>query len=33
MDGFAFVSCTCFEEHRLIGCPVPYESLYVDGDG
>lgn len=33
MDGFAFVRCTCFEEHRLIGCPVPYESLYVDGDG
>lgn len=33
MDGFAFVRCTCFEEHRLIGCPVPYDSLYVDGDG
>jgi hypothetical protein len=33
MDGFAFVRCTCYEENALIGCPVPYESLYIDGDG
>lgn len=33
MDGFAFVRCACFEERKLINCPVPYDSLYIDGDG
>lgn len=29
----AFVRCRCFEEHKLIDPPVPYEDLYVDPDG
>lgn len=29
----AFVRCRCFEEGKLINCPVPYEDLYLDEDG
>ena len=29
----AFVRCRCFEEGKLVNCPVPYEDLYLSEDG
>lgn len=29
----ASVRCRCFEEHKLRPGPVPYEDLYIDGEG